>query len=82
MLGWWVEWQKRKRLAEEDATILIARFGVRASHVANRRIMTMNDGAVLASNRPACHWKRVYSITRQLLPYDGDDEALGQTHRR
>ena len=73
MFGWWVAWQKRKRLAEEDATILIARFGVRASHMANRRVMMMNDRAVFDANRPACHWKRVYSITRQLLPYDGDD---------
>jgi hypothetical protein len=72
MFGWWVEWQKRKRLAEEDATMLITRFGVRASHVANRPAMMMNDGVVFGSNRPPCHWKRVYSITRQLLPYDGD----------
>jgi hypothetical protein len=76
MFGWWVALQKRKRLAEEDAAILIARFGVRASHMANRRVMMMNDGAVFDANRPACHWKRVYSITRRLLPYDGDDKAL------
>jgi hypothetical protein len=76
MFGWWEEWQKRRRLAEEDATILIARFGVRASHMARRRVMMMNDGEVFDSNRPACHWKRVYSITRQLLPYDGDDGAI------
>ncbi|MGB6937702.1 MAG: hypothetical protein WBE14_13635, partial [Xanthobacteraceae bacterium] len=57
-------------------TVLIARFGVRASYVAHRRIKMMNDGAVFDSNRPACHRKRVYSITRQLLPYDGDDGAI------
>jgi hypothetical protein len=78
MLGWWRIWQERTRLAEEDATILIARFGVRASHVANRRVAMMNDGAVFDANRPACHWKRVYSITLELLPYDGDD---GPTER-
>jgi hypothetical protein len=72
MFRWWHRWQERKRLALEDATILIARFGVRASHVASRRLIQMKNGAVLDSNRPACHWKRVYSITLGLLPYDGD----------
>ena len=76
MLSWWRKWQERKRLAEEDATILIARFGVRASHVANRRLILMRNGVVFDSNRPACHWKRVHSITCQLLPYDGDDGAI------
>ena len=69
-------WRKRKyreRLAQEDATVLIARYGVRASNIANHRVATMRDGSVLTSNRPPCHWKRVHSITRQLLPYDGDD---------
>jgi hypothetical protein len=72
MFGWWHRWQERKRLALEDATILIARFGVRASHVAGLRLIQMRGGTILDSNRPACHWKRVHSITRQLLPYDGD----------
>ena len=73
MLRWWHQWQKRKRLAAEDATILIARYGVRATHVASRRLTQMTDGTVFDSNRPACHWKRVYAITRELLPYNGDD---------
>jgi hypothetical protein len=74
MFNWWRKWEYRQRLAEEDATVLIARYGVRASHIANNRMTMMRNGAV--SNRPPCHWKRVYSITRHLLPYDGDDGAL------
>jgi hypothetical protein len=73
MVRWWHRWQERMRLAEKDATILIARYGVRASHIAKRRLTQMRNGAVFDSNRPACHWKRVHSIIRQLLPYDGDD---------
>jgi hypothetical protein len=72
MFRWWSNWQDRKRLAQEDAAILIARFGVRATHMAKRRVILMRNGAVLDSNRPTCHWKRVYSVARQLLPYDGD----------
>jgi hypothetical protein len=70
---WWHEWQDRKRLAREDARVLIARFGARASYIASRRLIQMKNGMVFDSNRPPCHWKRVYSMTRQLLPYDGDD---------
>ena len=29
---WWRKWEERKRLAQEDAMILIARYGTRASH--------------------------------------------------
>jgi hypothetical protein len=72
---WWRKWEERKRLAQEDAMVLIARYGTRASHIANRRVAMMRNGSALY-NRPACHWKRVHSITRQLLPYDGDDGAL------
>ena len=75
MFRWWQRFQDRERLAEEDATILIARFGARASYIASRRLAQMRNGAVFDSNRPRCHWKRVYSIVRQLLPYDGDDEG-------
>jgi hypothetical protein len=75
MFRFWHKWQDRERRAEEDATILIARFGTRASYVASRRVAQMQNGAVLDSNRPPCHWKRVHSIVRQLLPYDGDDET-------
>jgi len=70
MLHWWRKRQDRKRLALEDARLLIARFGVRASQEANRRMIEMQDGAVFDSNRPACHWRRVLSLTRRLLPYD------------
>jgi len=70
----WHKWQDRKRLAVIDATILIARCGARASHVASRRVTQMRNGVIFDSNRPPCHWKRVYSIIRELLPYDGDDE--------
>jgi hypothetical protein len=76
MLGWWNKWQYRTRLAEVDATVLIARYGVRASHIANCRIDTMRNGSAFDANRPPCHWKRVRSITRQLLPYDGDDGTM------
>jgi hypothetical protein len=76
MFVWWRNWQARERLALEDATILIARYGVRASHIANRRVAMMRNGSVFYSNRPPCHWKRVHSITCQLLPYDGDDGAM------
>jgi hypothetical protein len=76
MLRWWHKWQDRNRLAQEDATVLIARFGARASHIASRRLVQMRSGAVFDSNRPACHWKRVHSITRRLLPYDGDDGEM------
>jgi hypothetical protein len=75
MFRWWRKWQDRERRAEEDATILIARFGTRASYIASRRAAQMRNGAVLDSNRPPCHWKRVHSIVHQLLPYDGDDEG-------
>jgi hypothetical protein len=73
MLKWWRKREYRERLAQEDATILIARYGVRASNIANHRVAAMRDGSVLTSNRTRCHWKRVHSIARQLLPYDGDD---------
>jgi hypothetical protein len=71
MFRWWQRLQDRERLAEEDATILIARFGTRASYVASRRLAQMRN---TVSNRPPCHWKRVHSIVRQLLPYDADDD--------
>jgi hypothetical protein len=74
MFRWWQRLQDRE-LAEVDATILIARFGTRASYVASRRLTQMRNGAVFDSNRPSCHWKRVHSIVCQLLPYDEDDEA-------
>jgi hypothetical protein len=77
MLSWWRKREYRERLAQEDATVFIARYGVRASHIADRRVAMMRNGSVIASNRPPCHWKRVHSIIRQLLPYDGDDEADG-----
>jgi hypothetical protein len=77
MFTWWTKREYRERLACEDAIVLIARYGVRASHIANRRVAMMRNGSVLASNRPPCHWKRVHSITRQLLPYDEDDGADG-----
>jgi hypothetical protein len=73
MFRWWHKWQDRNRLAQEDATVLIARFGATASHIASHRLIQMRSGEVFDSNRPACHWKRVHSITLQLLPYDGDD---------
>ena len=59
MFRWWQKLQDRERLAEVDATLLIARFGSRAGY----------------TNRPPCHWKRVHSIVGELLPYDGDDEG-------
>jgi len=77
MFRWLQRLQDRERLAEEDATILIARFGTRASYVASRR--QMRNGAVFDSNRPACHWKRVHSIVCKLLPYDRDDEGPDAT---
>jgi hypothetical protein len=80
MFRWWQRLQNRERLAEEDATILIARFGTRASFIASRRITQMRNGAVFGSNRPPYHWKRVHSIVLQLLPYDDDDE--GAAHLR
>jgi hypothetical protein len=75
MFRWRQRLQDRERLAEVDATILIARFGTRASYVASRRLTRMRNGAIFNSNRPPCHWKRVHSIVCQLLPYDGEDEA-------
>jgi hypothetical protein len=73
---WWRKWDEQKRLAQKDATVLIARYGTRASHIANRRVAMMRNGSVVYSNRPPYHWKRVHSITRQLLPYDEDDGSL------
>jgi hypothetical protein len=75
MLSWLHKWQYRNRLAQEDAAVLIARYGVRASYNANRHVAMMRNGLVFHSDRPRYHWKRVYSITRELLPYD-DDEAM------
>jgi hypothetical protein len=43
--------------------------------MAKRRLALITNGTLADSNRPASHWKRVYFITRQLLPYDGDDEG-------
>jgi hypothetical protein len=74
MFRWWHKWQDRERLAVMDATILIARCGTRASHIANRRVSQMRNGIIFDSNRPPCHWKRVHSIIGELLPYDGDDD--------
>ena len=71
MFRWWQRLQDRERLAEVDATLLIARFGSRAGYM-SRRLSQMRNGA--ASNRPSCHWKRVHSIVVELLPYDADDE--------
>jgi hypothetical protein len=68
---WWRKREDRRRLAQKDATVLIARYGTRASHIANRRVAMMRNGSAFYSNRR--HWKRVHSITRQLLPYDEDD---------
>ena len=76
MFGWWRRWEDRKRLAQEDAIVLIARYGIRASHIANQRAAMMRNGSVFYSSRPGRHWKRVHSIIHQLLPYDGDDEAM------
>jgi hypothetical protein len=72
MFRWWQRLQDRERLAEVDATLLIARFGTRAGYM-SRRLIQMRNGAV--SNRPPCHWKRVHSIVGELLPDDGDDEG-------
>jgi hypothetical protein len=77
MFRLWHKWQDRERLAVIDATILIARCGARASHIASRRVSQMRSGIIFDSNRPPCHWKRVHSIIRKLLPYDGDDEEEG-----
>ena len=75
MFRWWQRLQDRERLAEVDATLLIARFGTRSSYMANRRLAQLRNGAVLDANRPPSHWKRVHSIICQLLPYDEDDEG-------
>ena len=69
MFRWWQRLQDRERLAEEDATLLIARFGTRASFIASRRLTQMRNGAV--SNRPPCHWKRVHSIVIELCRMTG-----------
>jgi hypothetical protein len=74
MFPLWRKWQNRERLAARDATILIARCGARASYIANRRLTQVRNGIISDSSRPSCHWKRVHSIIRQLLPYDGADE--------
>jgi hypothetical protein len=73
MFRYWQRLQDRERIAEVDATLLIARFGIRATYMASRRLTQMQNGAV--SNRPPFHWKRVHSIVSELLPYDGDDEG-------
>jgi hypothetical protein len=79
MFRLWQKWQDRKRLAQMDATNLIARYGVRASYIARCRLIQMRNGAGSDSTRPTCHWKRVHSIALQLLPYDGDDEAIARS---
>ena len=57
MLSWWRKWKYRNHLAQIDATVLIARYGVRASYIANSRAATMRNGSMFDSNRPPCHWK-------------------------
>ena len=78
MLSWWRKWQYRNRLAQEDAAVLIARYGVRASYIANHRAAMMRNGLVFHSDRHRYHWKRVYSITRELLPYDDDEPMVSE----
>jgi hypothetical protein len=73
MLSLLRRWQERRLLAEQDASVLIARFGVRASHMAGRRLAMMQNGEVVDSNRPVCHWKRVYATVCKVLPYDGPE---------
>jgi hypothetical protein len=73
LLGWLHQRDERQRLATEDARLLIARFGVRASHVARRYLDEMDRGSTTDANRPQCHLRRVFKLTRQLLPYDGSD---------
>jgi hypothetical protein len=46
MLSWWRNWEYRNRLAQVDATVLIARYGVRASHIANRRMAMMGSDPI------------------------------------
>jgi hypothetical protein len=72
MFSWRHKREYHERLAQEDAAVLIARYGVKASHIANRRMAMM----ISDSNRSPCHWKRVHS-TLQLLPYDEDSEVDG-----
>jgi hypothetical protein len=43
MFNWWRKWEYRDRLAQEDATILIARYEMRASYIANRRVAMMRN---------------------------------------
>jgi len=81
MFRWWHRWQDRKRLAQLDAKIMIARFGVRATYMARRRVVLIQNGEVFDSNRPSCHWKRVHSLVRQLLPYDGEDGEIAAPSR-
>jgi hypothetical protein len=73
LMSWLRQRDERQRLATEDARLLIARFGVRASHVARRRLHEMDRGSITDANRPPCHWRRVFKLTRQLLPYDDSD---------
>jgi len=47
--------EDREGLAAIDATILIARCGARASHIANRRQSQMRNGIIFDPNRPPCH---------------------------
>ena len=43
MFRWWQRLQDRERLAEEDATLLIARFGTRASFIARPPLRLMSE---------------------------------------
>jgi hypothetical protein len=76
MFNWWRVREHRKRRAQEDAVVLIARYGMRASNIAKHRVEMMRNGSEFYSSRPPRHWKRVHSITCELLPYDGDDGAM------
>lgn len=81
MWHWWRHRQERHWLAEQDVRRLVFRYGVRASQEARCRMLAMKGGTVVDADRPYCHWRRVYRLTRQLLPFDeleGEMTPIGE----
>jgi hypothetical protein len=75
MFNWTKRSQTRARLAEDDASALITRFGDYAYDEARRRAREADSGAILDGNRPEGHWHAVRRSLSKRLGRDGLDTA-------
>jgi hypothetical protein len=75
MFSWLKHRQMWAKLAEEDATTLMARFGDCAYHEARKRSEDADSGTILDGNRPAGHRNQVRWIISKKTGRDGLDTA-------